>query len=523
MGKIFEVKIDRFDGGIKNDPRDPSENTCRVVTNFDILTNPRKMTPYRDSESGDSSASTSQKQNFCVGLWTGTNPDVYRLFSLGVVSGGGLAEILMKDLTTGASDDLDDATWASSSYNASASGATAFDLFVFYQKTGLIYGARAGTNIWAFDPVGGAAFADTHAALTYTNIRQGLVHSKDDILYIPYYYDGVSVAANIVSAIASKNGTGGISATALSLPKQFRANSICEKGNFLAIGLENVSGVGNSRVFLWDMDSMLATFSETVDIGDGNVKVLEDLNGELVSISLSGANSSRFKDKVYFRVVTSTGYEEIAVLEGGTSTVLSSQKQKINNRLYFLMSISLNGAVREGVWSVGRNSEGLWTIVHERTPNNDTALTNGALKGFFFVGDFLFIASTNNAGTYQLLKTNNSESLTATSIYESKIFDNGDASLKKKLLGFSIITEPLDDSPAAQVVVKYKIDNETSFTTFLTHDTDGAISDAAVNIESSGASLPEYKEIQFRIESTNGAVITGFSFKSEVTGRRSYN
>jgi len=44
--------------------------------------------------------------------------------------------------------------------------------------------------------------------------------------------------------------------------------------------------------------------------------------------------------------------------------------------------------------------------------------------------------------------------------------------------------------------VKYKIDNETSFTTFLTHDTDGAISDAAVNIESSGASLPEYKEIQ---------------------------
>ena len=71
MSKFFETKINKWDGGIVNDPRDPQENVCRVVSNFDILTNPYKMIPYRDSEDGDSGASTSKKQNFCIALRAG--------------------------------------------------------------------------------------------------------------------------------------------------------------------------------------------------------------------------------------------------------------------------------------------------------------------------------------------------------------------------------------------------------------------------------------------------------------------
>ena len=84
MGKIIETKITRFDGGMVNDPRDPSENTARVITNFDILTDAHRMTPYRSSESGDSAPTTSKKKNFCVALRTGTT---YSLYALGVVSG----------------------------------------------------------------------------------------------------------------------------------------------------------------------------------------------------------------------------------------------------------------------------------------------------------------------------------------------------------------------------------------------------------------------------------------------------
>jgi len=84
-GQILETLIDRFDGGMVNDARDTRENTCQVVTNFDTTTNPRKMTSYKNSEDGDSSASTSRKQNFSVALWTITS--TWRVFGLGVQSG----------------------------------------------------------------------------------------------------------------------------------------------------------------------------------------------------------------------------------------------------------------------------------------------------------------------------------------------------------------------------------------------------------------------------------------------------
>src|SRR3990167_1714089 len=150
MGKITETIINRFDGGIVNDPRDPAENTCRIVSNFDIITNPKKMTPYRDSEAAGVASIADDKRNFCLAYWTPATAG-WRLFGLGVTSAGGaIAEIAMKTLTTGGSTDLSDNTWAAPAGNASASGTTSMNLFVYYHKTGKIYGARADTHIWAF-------------------------------------------------------------------------------------------------------------------------------------------------------------------------------------------------------------------------------------------------------------------------------------------------------------------------------------------------------------------------------------
>jgi len=63
--------------------------------------------------------------------------------------------------------------------------------------------------------------------------------------------------------------------------------------------------------------------------------------------------------------------------------------------------------------------------------------------------------------------------------------------------------------------LKYKKDAETSFTTIFTHNTDDSLFHEAVNIESSGATLPEFRELSLRIESTGGAVITGYWAQAE--------
>lgn len=504
MGKIIETKINRWDGGMTSDSLNPAESVCSVVTGFDT-TLPRKLVPYRSSEDGDSAASTSQKQNFVIALRTGTT---YRLYSLGVVSGTGKAEVLMKSLSTGASTDLDDNGWDTPANNQSSAGATSFVLFVYYKKTGLIYGAKAGTHIWAFDPSSVAAWADTHQALTYTNIAQGLVHSKDDILYIPY------------DNKIAKNDNGSWTTAALTLPSHLYITSICEYGNYLAIGCTDLSGVGKSVVFLWDRDSSLATLSESTDFDEGVLKILEEIDGLLVGISLI-SGSATFKDKIIFRYLSGNKAVKFNEMIGTTGSLLLLNKQKINNRLHFMATITLNGTRRDGVFSMGRNSQSApMTIIHERTPNNDTAFVNGVIKGFFYVGDFLFQSYVNESSNYALSKTDDQATYSATAIRETVIFNGDNSSVTKKLKGVTVMTEYL---PAAgQIVLKYRKDKDTSFTTIFTEATDNSISHSAINIESSGANLPEFKEIQFRIESTGGAVVTGLKFKYEILEKDIY-
>lgn len=503
MGKRLETTIKSFSGGITSNKREATKTQAHVISNFDVYRS-NTLIPNRSTESGDSSASTSKKQAFEVALWT---PDSsYKQFALGVQSGTGLAEIQYKALTTGASNDLDDATWTSPAGNQSSTGATSFNLFVYYAKTGKIYGARAGSHIWAFTPDGSTAWADSHQALTYTHIAQGIVHSKDDILYVPYD-----------NKIAS-NDNGSWNVTVLTLPTYLKVNSICEHGNYLAIGAAPVSGIGNSWVYLWDRDSTLVTLSETVNWGDGQLCVLEDINGILVGISDKGGNTVNYNSELIFRYLS--GSEAIIYdrLRSTSSITLGLQKKKVNDRVYFLASPTIDGVLRQGVWSFGKSlqAEGL-VYNHDLTPNNDTAVD--VLNGLHIVGDYFFVSHVTS-GTYAISKTNSSSTaFSAKSVWE-RIFVTENSAVTKNLVGISVMFEPLPS--AGQVILQIKKDAESSWTTVFTENTDDAITHSSINIESTGADFGNYKELYVRIESTGGAEITGFRMIEELIDDNKY-
>jgi hypothetical protein len=516
---MVTIDIDRFDSGVTNDPRDPRASASQMVSNFDVFTNPRKITPYVSAEDGDSSASTSKKQNFAVALRTGST---YSLYALGVKSATDTAEVLYKNFTT-SSADLSDATWTAPSANQSSSGTTQFGLFTYYAKTNLIYGARASRYIWAFSP-SGTAWADTSKDLndysdvfstTFTNIAEGIVHSKDDILYV-----GVD---NWV--IANDNGTWTAgTAPALTLPSHLYITSMCEYGNYLAIGCAPLSGVGNSVVYLWDRDSTLTTVTESIDWGDGDLKVLETVEGKLIGVSIAariagfaGGPVSRFNNRVIFRFYSiGGGAKKFSELTSSATTNLQLAKQRIDNRLYFLLDTTLGGTRREGLWSVGISGE-TFAISNERTPNNDTDVTttNGSLINFFVVGDYAFIAYINSSSAYAVSKTDNGQTYTATSVYETVInpgMDVGHKNKKKQLVSVQVSYEPL---PAAgQVVLKYKVDG-SAYTTIFTETTDSVLFTESVK-DSSGDVFTSGREYEFRIESTGAAVITGIKYKYEL-------
>jgi len=517
---IAETSLTRFDGGMSNDPRDTAEAKARVVTNFDLLTNPKKLIPYRSSEDGYSSASTLLPQNWTLALRTGTT---YSLYALRRQSALNRVAISFKNLTVNADiTDLDDNGWGDTANNEGGQATPNYDLFTYYQRTGYIYGGHTGTHIWRYDPDGGDVFANTHLALTYTELTNGIVHSKDDILYFGYY----DSAAETAAIVRNNNGTWNTSA--LALPKGWKPTSICEYGDFIAIAIVPSSSeltgpaTDNARVILWDRDSSLNTVYANIPWGAGYLSVLEEVDGELVGISVRRGVGS-FTDKMIARIWLGENKTKIIKeLSGGrNTTIIPKAKQKIGNRLHFMMLIEFNDAVRDGVWSIGRN-DGEWSLAHERTCNNDTALTTGdTIYRFFYFGDYLFQAFLTG-GTHTVTKTDDSTTAYShNSVLETVRFNAGDSSRKKDLVGISITYE--EQPTAGQVTVAYRIDQNTSWTTISTDTTDNSLSDSAVNIESSGAALPkDHKEIQFRLISTGGTEITGFFFKERITDKRPY-
>ncbi len=511
MGKRFETVVDRFDGGMVSDPRDRREGTCRFTSNFNISENPQRLIPYPDTEDGG--GGTSKKQNFALARRTGTTHSIY---SLGVQSGASDAQVLYKNLTTGLSNDLDDTGWATPSNNEQGTGSSvSFDCFVAYRNQDEIYSIRDSQFIQAFSPTG-SAWIDTEIDLGsgINNVAQGLVHSKDDICYIPYD-----------NKIASKNGSSGFSVTALTLPAHLFITSIAEFGNLLAIACSPLSKLGNSVVYLWDRNSSLATLTENIDWGQGQLLVLDTVQGELIGISLLG-NLTPYVERysiVFKRFVRGVGavpFERLYTETSVRSSHVAKAKQIYDNRLYFMMELTVAGSDRIGVWSVGRSPlTGEFTVVLERPLDNDTSRITANLHNFIIVGDVIIMAFDDSG--FLVRKTNATVAYSATkSIYETSIFRLEGASFKKDLVGVTLECEPLGSNGNLDLFFQTDADigSGTWGSTILTVATENDISGSAVD------GLPkDYKEIQFRIESTFQAVVTALSFKEEFVGKRDYD
>ncbi len=544
MGKIIDTYINDFSGGISNDPRDPRENVSRMVSNFDILTDKYRLIPYVSSDSGNADQATSKIKNYCIAKLNST--PTYALYGLGI-SGTGTdrAKIFYKTLSTGGTYDLDTSAWnvTAAPESSNNNSGLSYECFVYYENQGKIFMVdKANGQIMVADPDGGDAWVENVQAITVTyGVAQGLVAS-DDILYIPYD-----------NKIASKNGSGSWNLTALTLPAQYRIKAICEYGNYIAIGCEPNSGAtpgfGGSRVFLWDKTS--TSWSDVVDWGDERIHVLDEVNGSLVGISI-GTGTTRLTQRIIFRYLSvSSAIKFFEITSATSGTTLTALSRKLNNRLYYLLEVTIDGVSKNGVWSVG-GVPGAFSVVHERTTNNDSTFTDLELFGFQLVGDYVFISyadSSVNAMTKSKIST-----YTATSIYEKR-FNSVNSATWKKFVGAKVMTDTL---PAGgQIVLKYKKDGETAFTTIFTNTTVTAgsfvtgttytiisvgstdftaigasantvgvvftatgagsgtgvaakdpISHAANSIESTGATLPDEKELTLRIESTGGAVVT---------------
>jgi len=498
MGKIIETKIDNFSGGISNDLRVKDGSKFALTKHFDAFTYPNKLVPHRSTEADETK--DYKIENFVYARLTSGGNTVYRLYGLGKVSGQAYAQIYVYDIDTaftGGWGALADAK------SKSAVGNRSNKIFFYYKD--YIY-VSSNSVIQRFHTTGVDDYNDNYKAVDLGNC-QPVHHQSDDCAYF--------FTANAVHRLNDTTFDGGGTTAVLQLPTNLVINSACQYGDYLAIGCTSLGDSDKySVIFLWDRDSSLTTLSERIDLGRGALMHLANLNGRLMAVInyfLDSTNVSAGKAKLLIRQIS--GQYAITVNELNSDTAVSTpstSKFIKDNKLYFPLKATLNGDTRYGIWALDSLGRLSLDFIEEE-------VGTGNYVNIYSTGNIWWIAHSNDGSVN---RTDNSESYTNTSIYESLIFNGGDSRLTKKLIGVEVMFEPLPAN--GQVVLKYRKDADLdgSWTTIFTYTTDDELSHGAINIEADGSNFPQYKEIQFRIESTGGAVITGLECKEEIIDKQ---
>jgi len=495
---ILEIKQNNFSGGISEDKRVQDWTKFSVSKNFDAFTYPRKLVPYAKMEDSFDDVSTYEIRKVIYAPYTAGN---YRLFGFGVVAGTTRAKIF--DLVP--TGNLDATAWNPTTNGEATEAARDTNVFFYYK--GFIYYWRASRYLARFDVTISVAIDESYKDVTsFANVAQPVHHPSDDVAY--FFHD------NIVDKLNNTTWT----SNALVLPTNLKIVSACPYGNYLAIGCVTVGYSADIRsiVYLWDRDSSITTLTERIDFGEGSLAHLANLNNKLIGVINFYANSSLGSNNSKILIKQASGQfalqlNEITV-DTTTGTPLPRTSYVRNNVLYFPMIAQLDGDTREGIWGVNENGKVTLEIGQD-------AIT--AILGIYATGNLWWVAFYSGAYKLYHIDDDSAYSTTIPAVFETLIINGGDSAKTKKLLAVSVSTEPLPAT--ASIVLKYRINEETSWTTIFTNTTDNSISHSSVNIEATGVNLPEFKELQLRIESLGGAILTGWKAKMETISKDIYD
>lgn len=486
---ITTYQLSKFHGGISDNIREQSGTTFSISKHFDIFSNPGILTPYRSFEADQTISSGSDLKPYLVkeGLLGSDG----KLYGLGQVVATGYTKIVSKSSPQSGN-------WSLPS-TAEGNGTVIHGSFGEYYQ--ILWGFQGTNQLWKW-PLGGSIINSVAiVGATITSVANGVIASDDN------YYTAYN---NIVVRIGAGGST--FDDACLTLPAHLKITSICTYGTYLAIGAceKNSTSTGVSYVYIWDL--VQEDPQEVLDWGEGSLQVLGNIEGKLCGISDKYIGSSLSVNYGSLVVRQWKGGDVTITKEimvpAGVSNALKNFKVIKNNKLYFYAKLPTSSSTyNEGIFVVGRrdvNYEYAITLdqIHE---------TATSFEGIWAAGNFWFIA---HSGDGSVAKTDDSVAFTETSIYESQKFNGGDVSKPKEITGIALTYKPLPSG--AKALLKYRVDAINATSSWITAFQDSATSsvahEALCEEYNNEKAFSDGKEIEFRLESTGGAEITGLKF-----------
>lgn len=501
MGSILPVHINQFNGGIVEDKRLGWAYSVRggfstqhygITKHFDAFTYPHKLVPWNKTQTPDNYQNQYNIRNFTYAQG--------KFYALGDAQSGTASRVNVFQDDGFTSTD----SWSTSTNGTGTTANKSTDIFFPYKTFIFMY--VNGAQIDKFDTAGGG-YSSAYQTITYTFATQALPvwHKADDCAYF--------FADNLVHKLNNTSWSGSVQ----TIPSNMRIVACCEYGNLLAIGCVTVDSVNpRSVVFTWDRDTSSTTFTDAIDFGEGTLKHLASLDGRLIGVMDYYAESSLGLriGKVYVKTANGSTARILNELDVNGATTrtgsLANTRFIRDNKMYFPMSVpTVNSDDRFGIWVVDGTGRLTLSIVEE------AATSTTIINGIYATGNVWWISYGTSGAITRSSYTPSDFSTTNASIYETPIFTGGDSSQSKKLLSITTMTEPLPLA-GSTVIVKYRKDEETSWTTIYTQTADtNAVKHTALNIESTGDTLPQFRELQFQVSSKSGAVVTGLKFRCE--------
>lgn len=497
---MAEQKIFTFYGGMADDPKIGNANQCGWSAGFDLGNTPQSLSPIVDLDRN----TASYDPNYSIQKLTKVGSNIY---GLGLALDGYSTIYKLANFPGGS------ATWSEDEVGPAEVNQSVFAYYHDY-----LYFVTASTYINKYGPISSSPTLTTHWKTISANVTccPDTVIGTDDNLYIAYKKASTTGLARI-------DGTNLVE-DVITIPADLTIRGLCMYGNYIAIAADDGF---NGKVFLWDQIS--PDVSEVIDLGEGTVASIENLEGALV-IFMEQSGSTTSPRDTYVRILTWSGGNP-QVLK-----VIRGQWPTLRNVSFTTPAYNYKGQVYIGGLITGSasatNSEYIPSIFRLGRKNSGLPLSfsieqylAGQSNGTLSIKDLVFkednIVFIKDLGTSSVVAhgtllpqdiyTTKTANTFINGVWESLIQNGGDASIKKQLNVVSVSYEPLPSG--ASVSLKYRLKDTDAWTTIFTDSVDDSQSHETNIIESTTSNLPTYKEIQFRLESVGGAEITGFKFK----------